>query len=237
MFEALAIPRPARKVWLAGPAALLLHAAAVGAILAVSLWKTGDVEPPTVRISFAPVPLLPPPASGRPDSPAGHGEGRPREGVPTPFPAVVPAVIPSTVPTVVAPESAAAPGIESSSAGEEAGRPDGAGGGTGTVPATGPEGVAIDATAPEVVRPQLLFGPQPDYPEASRHLREQGFVVLQAIIGTDGRIQSATILRGVSPALDDAALRAISRWRYSPATLNRRAIRVYLTVTVRFALH
>jgi protein TonB len=87
------------------------------------------------------------------------------------------------------------------------------------------------------VRPQLVFGPQPEFPEVSRRLREQGLVILQAIIGTDGRVENLEFLRHASPALDEAATRAISRWRYRPATLNGRAVRVYLAVTVQFALH
>ena len=36
---------------------------------------------------------------------------------------------------------------------------------------------------------------------------------------------------------DAAAVHAVEQWRYRPATLNRRAVRVALSVTVRFSLH
>ena len=45
------------------------------------------------------------------------------------------------------------------------------------------------------------------------------------------------VLKSVNPLLDASAVRAVQQWRYRPATLNGRAVRVYLTVTVTFNLH
>lgn len=150
---------------------------------------------------------------------------------------VAPSVIPAGLPirsTSAEPAGTGSPAESDVRSG--GGQPDGISGGVGTnlgelsLP-------AISATAPNVVPPRLLVGPEPEYPEGPRRLREQGLVVLQAFIGTDGRVENIVLLRGAFPALDGAAIRAISRWRYSPATLNGRAVRVYLSVTVRFALH
>ena len=38
-------------------------------------------------------------------------------------------------------------------------------------------------------------------------------------------------------AIDASAVRAVQQWKYKPATLNGRAVRVYLTVTVTFRLN
>jgi protein TonB len=61
-------------------------------------------------------------------------------------------------------------------------------------------------------------------------------VILEAVITTSGDVQQIHVLRSVNPLLDEAAVRAVRAWRYRPATLNGRAVPVYLTVTVRFGI-
>ncbi len=77
---------------------------------------------------------------------------------------------------------------------------------------------------------------EPPYPAAAIHLRQQGVVILEAIIDPGGEVSSARILRSAGPLLDSAAERAVLRWRYRPARVGTRAVAVYLTVTVRFSI-
>jgi len=65
----------------------------------------------------------------------------------------------------------------------------------------------------------------------------EGVVILEAIITASGSVEEVKVLKSVNPLLDASAVRAVSGWRYKPATLNGRAVRVYLTVTVTFNLH
>ena len=48
-------------------------------------------------------------------------------------------------------------------------------------------------------------------------------------------IANARVLRSI-PALDQAALGAVSRWRFLPTQLNGQPVGVLMTVTVNFAL-
>jgi protein TonB len=64
----------------------------------------------------------------------------------------------------------------------------------------------------------------------------QGTVVLEAIIGTDGEVRSARVLRSAGALLDQAAEKAILGWRYRPARVAGRPVAVYLTVTARFGI-
>ena len=75
------------------------------------------------------------------------------------------------------------------------------------------------------------------YPEAARKARMQGIVILEAIITKDGNVESVRVLRGINPLLDNAAMGAVTRWKYKPATFNGRPVPVYLTVTVKFTLN
>ncbi len=78
---------------------------------------------------------------------------------------------------------------------------------------------------------------EPEYPETERRIRKEGTVILEAIITSDGTVDEVKVLKSADAILDEAAKRAVMRWRYRPATLNGRAVRVYLTVTVSFRLH
>jgi TonB family protein len=88
----------------------------------------------------------------------------------------------------------------------------------------------------EVQVPIEVSRVEPDYPEAARKARLQGIVILEAIITKEGAVESVRPLRGLGSQLDNAAIRAVSQWKYKPATVNSRPVRVYLTVTVPFKL-
>jgi protein TonB len=89
----------------------------------------------------------------------------------------------------------------------------------------------------DVKPPQLIGRVEPSYPELERKLRREGIVILEAIITTDGTVDEIRILKSADVGLDEAARLAVMQWRYRPATLNGRAMRVYLTVTITFRLH
>jgi len=229
---------PSRRS-VAGPVAIALHALAIGSVAAVTAWTVGDVREPNVPIVFAP------PAG--PPAPRGETNGAERPAVRPPRPASVlpPNRLPPTFPTAFAslPVAPIAPVVPDPSGdegvgGPQRGSPDGMEGGIDTSRSAPPgaDGV-LPSTAPNVVAPRILSQPQPDYPEAARRMREQGLVVLQAVIGTRGEVEDVRVLSSTSPLFDDPAVRAVRAWRYAPATLDRRAVRVYLTVTIRFTLH
>ena len=75
----------------------------------------------------------------------------------------------------------------------------------------------------------------PIYPRQALRARIQGTVVIEAIIGIDGKIKSAKAIRS-HPMFDQAALDAIKKWEYEPATINGMPIEQTLTVTVNFVL-
>lgn len=89
----------------------------------------------------------------------------------------------------------------------------------------------------DVQAPVLVSKVEPKYPEPARKGRMEGAVVIQAIITTDGEVRDARVARPVSPLLDEAALVAVRQWKYRPATLDGKPVRVYLTITVTFSLH
>ncbi|WP_205519414.1 energy transducer TonB [Pyxidicoccus caerfyrddinensis] len=107
----------------------------------------------------------------------------------------------------------------------------------GVVGASGGTGEALGLK--QVSRPPaVLKQVAPDYPRRARSDGIQGLVVVRIIIGTDGKVEpeSTRVIRSV-PALDQAAIDAVSRWRFSPA-LGRegRPVRVIIEIPVEFSL-
>ena len=88
----------------------------------------------------------------------------------------------------------------------------------------------------DVKPPEKIFAPQPVYTELARKGRVQGVVIVQAIIDRQGNVTNIKVLRGLPMGLEEAAIQAIRRWKFKPATLNGRPVTVYYNLTVNFKL-
>ena len=97
-------------------------------------------------------------------------------------------------------------------------------------PAAGPVRIGGAIRPPEKVRHV-----NPVYPRFAREARVQGVVVIDATIGPDGRVADARVVTSV-PLLDQAALDAVSQWRFTPTLLNGVPVPVVMTVRVSFLL-
>lgn len=106
--------------------------------------------------------------------------------------------------------------------------------------ATPPPAPAV-AAKPTFRTSQMLQGSlirrvEPVYPALARIARIQGMVVLAAVISKQGTIQHLQVLSG-HPLLVNAALEAVSQWRYRPYVLNGDVIEVETQITVNFKLN
>jgi len=76
----------------------------------------------------------------------------------------------------------------------------------------------------------------PVYPEDAKRARTSGRVILQALIGRDGRIHDLQVVSAPLPSLAGSALWAVSRWQYKPYLLNDEPVEVETTINVIFSL-
>ena len=76
----------------------------------------------------------------------------------------------------------------------------------------------------------------PRYPRAARNAGVQGAVVVRGIVRRDGTIDNVEVIKDLPYGLGDEARRAVSRWRFRPATYRGEPIDVYYTVTVNFRM-
>jgi TonB family protein len=59
-------------------------------------------------------------------------------------------------------------------------------------------------------------------------------VILEAIIDEEGNVGNTRVLKGLPMGLDKAAMDAVQTWKFKPATLEGRPVKVYYVLTVNF---
>ncbi len=85
-----------------------------------------------------------------------------------------------------------------------------------------------------VVAPLKLYSPPPTMPALALRARRFGDVVLQATIDRSGTLVGLEVVSGPGLGLEDAALRAVRTWRFSPATLDGESVAVRWRLVVSF---
>ena len=229
--------RVGTKKWYTVPLSILTHTVVLGALIIVPLLATDMLPTPASVLMEVSVPVPPPPPPP-PPPPA-----PPPPTTPQPVAEVNPAAAPVEAPPEVAPEPPPPPPSSSMVAGVTGGVPGGIPGGT-------PGGVVGGITAPppppppagpirvggDVQPPQKTKNVAPVYPPIAQTAKIEGLVIIEAVIGTDGRVKDAKVLRSVN-MLDQAALDAVRLWEFTPTLLNGVPVEVIMNVTVNFTLN
>lgn len=82
-------------------------------------------------------------------------------------------------------------------------------------------------------KPEVIKKVAPKYPDLARRAGIEGQVVCQIIVGKDGRVKEAKVVKSV-PMLDEAALAAVRKWVFSPGEQRDRKVSVKMIVPVQF---
>ncbi|HEY9141590.1 MAG TPA: energy transducer TonB [Bryobacteraceae bacterium] len=85
----------------------------------------------------------------------------------------------------------------------------------------------------KVAAAQLVYRKEPSYPTAARQMGAHGEVVLEATIGTDGRVRSVKVISG-HPLLVQAAKEAVMQWRYRPTLLDGQPVENKTQISLNF---
>ena len=110
------------------------------------------------------------------------------------------------------------------------------GGIVGGLPREAPaEPVNIVRVGGRVAAPKLVHTVSPVYPDVARLAHLSGIVVLEAVVGVDGKVEAVKTL-DANPVLEQAAIDAVEQWRYQPLLLNGVPTRFILTVTLTFRI-
>jgi len=84
-------------------------------------------------------------------------------------------------------------------------------------------------------KPELVKQVMPVYPEVARKAGLEGVVYVQFVVGANGRVKNAVVLRGPE-IFREAALNAIVQFTFKPAVQNDRNIPVRMSMPIRFRL-
>lgn len=215
-----------------------LEAAVIGLLLLIPLWRTVGM-PNVARTVSTPISL------GRrmPESAQPPATGR----VPvTPMNAATAIfVAPGRIPANIAPpgdDAAPQPTIGDGNGIPGIGIPGGPSGlpeslinGSRAVVPVAPAPVVRVVRTSSMLEGSLIRRVQPVYPPLARTARVQGQVVLFAVIDKSGAIENLRLISG-HPMLSQAAIDAVSQWRYRPYILNSEPIEVETQITVNFTL-
>jgi protein TonB len=232
---------PRREGLLAGGATATLYLAVLTLLAAAGSWRREEIADPEPSDPIPPIRVFVEPPAERTSSGGGGGAPGFSAVKRNPPRLVEPREIPATIAALSDLEAATDDGKDlefddMEPAGDPLGQKEGSGtGGPGKEASMGGEG--LFQPGGDVKAPALIYRVDPLYPELARKLRQEGLVTLAAIISADGTVEELRLVGSAFPLLDEAALAAVSRWRYRPGTLNGRPVRVILTVTASFRLH
>ncbi len=85
-------------------------------------------------------------------------------------------------------------------------------------------------------KPRVLSKPEPIYPAEARANRVRGSVILRCVLEADGTVKHVLILKSLPDGLTEASVRAARRIRFTPATLDGRAVSMIVQLEYHFNL-
>jgi serine/threonine-protein kinase len=86
------------------------------------------------------------------------------------------------------------------------------------------------AFGPDVTPPQRVSGPVPAYPDDARSRGLEGSPVVELWVSEAGDVINAAVVESAGTVLDNALLSVVTRWRFTPATLQGVPVTTRLTV-------
>ena len=89
----------------------------------------------------------------------------------------------------------------------------------------------------KVKAPVPRFTAAPEYSAIAQYEKYQGIVVLNVVVGSDGRTHNIRLLRPLGMGLDEIARDTVQTWRFQPATHNKKPVAVEMNIEVAFNLY
>lgn len=93
----------------------------------------------------------------------------------------------------------------------------------------------VFAVGGSIKGPKPLNTPEPQYSDSARKARIQGTVRVNVIVGADGRVQDAVVVKSLDLSLDANAIETIKTWTFVPGTKDGKPVSVQ--VPIEFSFH
>jgi TonB family protein len=88
----------------------------------------------------------------------------------------------------------------------------------------------------DVKPPVVIRKANPFYPDSARRNNVMGIVILEVLVGKDGRVKETAVRKGLPEGLSQAAIDAVRQWEFKPGTLNGEPVDVIFNLTINFRL-
>jgi len=114
------------------------------------------------------------------------------------------------------------------------GRGTGIGNGSGN--GVGGNGNGVYSVGNGTTPPTVLIKVDPEYSEEARKAKYSGSVMLSIVVNTDGRAEQITVIKSLGMGLDEKAIEAVQKWRFTPGKNKGVPVKVRAQIEVNFRL-
>lgn len=77
---------------------------------------------------------------------------------------------------------------------------------------------------------------KPEYPSIAKQASLEGTVLVQVLVGEDGKVKKAKVAQSDSPIFEQAAIDAAMQWLFTPALQQKKPVAVWIAIPFRFSL-
>ncbi|MFN7927894.1 MAG: energy transducer TonB [Blastocatellia bacterium] len=86
------------------------------------------------------------------------------------------------------------------------------------------------------LKPNIIYKEKAKYTEAARQNRVQGTVLVSAVFTADGKVTAIRVVRGLPDGLNDEAIKAAQKIKFTPAMKNGQPVSVRMQMEFSFNL-
>jgi protein TonB len=84
--------------------------------------------------------------------------------------------------------------------------------------------------------PKARYQVAPNYPGSLRNGGITGTVVVEFIVDKEGNVHDALAVRATNPGFIEAALQAVSRWKFEPGEVHGKRVRFRMSIPLVFQM-
>lgn len=99
-----------------------------------------------------------------------------------------------------------------------------------------PEFAGYEQVTKEMTPPEVVKATQPRYTRQARRAQVEGVMTLWVGLGRNGRVEKVAVRTPLGYGLDEAAMKAVRKWRFRPARRDGEPVTVVFSVETRFRL-
>ena len=100
-----------------------------------------------------------------------------------------------------------------------------------------PEQDPIFHVGGDIAPPRAAWNPVPELPEEARRAGVKATVVLNIVVGRDGRVSRIKVLRSAGMGLDERTVNTVNTWRFQPAMHDGQPVAVEMNIEVVLEPH